>query len=370
MKRAKKNEYLKVKSASAPQERQAFFVNKLEPEILRILSTEPREGITKVSRDLNIPYPTAHSWVRKLEKSYSIKYTLDYLFLERFNLYRFIAIAKFTNNRPNPEQLKALLEAEPRIQLALWTRGAYDLFLFILASDPREAERIVYKLRSSPTLSGYPGFWYASYYAQGYGYVPLRNEFFDLIKEKVWIKTKETPRREQGQLFKHEYATMRELNADGAMSFAIIDKKYNLKKGAAQHAYNSLIDQKQINRVTMLMQNPPIKGIAVIILQQINIKKFNKTRKDYLKNIIEETETPLNKFLLTGDIGSPYGLLLIAPLYQDGDLERLENELKIKVKGVKIKTSMISDRLIGNLGFRKIDNTKTRLFEVLKKEYY
>lgn len=112
----------------------------------------------------------------------------------------------------------------------------------------------------------------------------------------------------------------------------------------------------------MLMERPPIKGTAVIVLQQININKFNKTKKDYFKNIIEETNRPLNKFIFSGDIGSPYGVMLIAPIYQEGDLEKLEDELERKVKGIRIKTAFVSDILTGNLGFRKIDNRKTRTY--------
>ena len=52
-------EYLKEKTISAKKKAQTFFENRQEPEILRILSTDPREGITKVSENLNIPYPCA-----------------------------------------------------------------------------------------------------------------------------------------------------------------------------------------------------------------------------------------------------------------------------------------------------------------------
>lgn len=362
-------EYIRQRKTAKRYEEKGIFESRLEPEILKMLSTNPRDGISRISDELGKPYPTTHNWVRKLEKRYDIKYTLDYGFLDRFHLYRFFAMAKFTGSRPDANEIKKLLASEPRIQLALWTRGSYDLLIFILASTPIEAEEIIYGLRSNLTFSKHVGFWYSSYYTQGYGYIPLRNEFFDLIKDRIWQRTKETPRRQLGQLFKREYAIMKELNADGLASFTSIDEKYNLKRGSAQYTYYSMLEQKQIHRVTMLMNNPPVKGIAVILLQQLNIGKFNKTRKNYFLNIIQETNKPLNKFIFTGDIGAPYGLLLIAPLYQEGDLEKLEEELRINVKGVKIKSSILSETLIGNLGFRKIDNPHTRSYEILTKEY-
>ena len=157
-----------------------------ERQILTLLSTDARMGVSEISKQIGLSYATTLSKIKKLEEKYGIKYTIEYGFLDKFNLHRFFAIAKFINKVPDAQEVKKLMESEPRVQLALWTVGEYNLFLFMLASTPKETEDLVYKLRSSPALSDYPANWYSSYFAHGYGYIPLRDEFFELIKDKVW----------------------------------------------------------------------------------------------------------------------------------------------------------------------------------------
>ena len=36
--------------------------------------------------------------------------------------------------------------------------------------------------------------WNTTIITDAYGYVPIRDKFFDLLKEKVWRRSKETPR--------------------------------------------------------------------------------------------------------------------------------------------------------------------------------
>ena len=102
--------------------------------------------------------------------------------------------------------------------------------------------------------------------------------------------------------------------------------------------------------------------------QQIDIGEFNKNKKEYFKYRLADENTPLNKSIFSGDIGSPYGLLIIVPLYKDGDLEKLETELEQVAKGTKIQTSIISNILVGNLGFRKIESIHTHLYKRLQEE--
>ncbi len=328
-------------------------------KIIRALSTDARQGIAKISKTVGVAQSTVRNRIEKLESKYGIRYTLEYGFLDRFNLYRFLVIAKFNDETPNSEEVRALLEAEPQIQLALWTKGAYNLFLFVLASTPTEAENLVYKLRSQPELSRFSSEWYSSYFTHGYGYIPLRDEFFELIKDRVWHRTKETPRRQQGQLFKREYAVLRGLSSNGLVKFRDIDEKYGLPKGSASSAYHELIKSENIWRTTITMKSPPLKDIAVFTLEQFNIEKFNNNKNVYIKHMLDNSNNPLNKYLYVGDIGSPYGILLVAPIYKEGDLELLESALSHVAQGSRIKVSIVSSTLVGMLGLRKIDDTKT-----------
>ncbi|EQD28804.1 transcriptional regulator, AsnC family, partial [mine drainage metagenome] len=160
-----------------------------------------------ISKRIGLPYSTTLYWIRKLGKKYGIRYTIEPLFLNRFGLFRFVAIAKFKNKRPKVETLRKLLESKPQIQAAFMAKGAYDFFMFFLAPDPAIAEDLVYEIRSDKALASYPSHWYSSYYTQGLGYIPLRDELFTLLKGRVWARTKETPHKHSNQLFLREYAT-------------------------------------------------------------------------------------------------------------------------------------------------------------------
>lgn len=330
-----------------------------ERRILTMLSTDARMSVSEIGKQIGLSYAATSNKIKKLEEKYGITYTIEYGFLDRFNLHRFLAMAKFIDKVPNAEEVKKLMEAEPRVQLALWAVGEYNLFLFILASTPREAEDLVYKLRSSPALSEYPANWYSSYFAHGDGYIPLRDEFFEMIKGRVWRRTKETPRKQLGQIFYREYATMRELSANGLADFSFIDNKYGLSKGSARYTYHDLVKNENVWRVTITMKKPPIKDVAVINLEQFDIGKFNSHRKEYMLHRLDDSDTPLNRYLYTTDIGSPYGVMLVAPLYKEGELDARVSSLNAVAKGVRIRTSIVSGILVGNLGFRRIDPTKT-----------
>ena len=113
-----------------------------------------------------------------------------------------------------------------------------------------------------------------------------------------------------------------------------------------------------IFRVTITMDKPPIKDTAVIVINQIDVGKFNKKRTEWLTDAIEEsTEVPLNKYIFSGDIGSPYGIIHISPIYKDGEVEKLEADILKITSGIRVETSIISKILVGKLGYRKIDTS-------------
>lgn len=363
------DEYIKSLHKADSAEEKELVKYKYEIPILKELSTDPRGGVQQISKKLDLNYSTTYYWIKRLEEKYGIHYTIEHVFLNKFGFFRFFAVAKFIDKRPDSESLKKVLEGNKYIQLAFLSRGAYDLFIFFLASDPVSAENLIYNLRSNPVLAECPAFWYSSYFTQGIGYIPLRDEFFDILEDKIWHRTKEHPRRSIRQIFLREFATLKELNHNGIIEFSEIDRKYGLKKGSAQYTYHKLLEDEMIFRVTITMDKPPIKDTAVMVISQIDISKFNKKRTEWLTDVIEESaKVPLNKYMFNGDIGSPYGVIRIAPIYEDGEVERLENDILKITGGIRVETSIISKILVGRLGYRKIDTTKTWIYKTLYQE--
>lgn len=359
------DEYLEKRRKSQNLQEKEGFESEYEPLILKELSTNPRDGIAAISKRVGLPYSTTLYWIKKLEQKYGIHYTIEPAFLNKFGFFRFFALARFKNKRPDSEQLKKILEEKPQVQLAFLAKGAYDLFIFFLATDPATAEDFIYEIRSDRTLANYDAYWYSSYYTQGIGYIPLRESFFNQLEKRVWRRSKEQPRKQKGQIFLREYATLKELNANGMIEFAKIDEKYGLKNGSAQYTYHKLLEDNMVLRITIAMENPPIKDTAVFIGEQVNVAKYNKSKENHFREEITEEQKPLNRYIFAGDIGSPYGVILIAPLYESSDFEAIEQRLWNTIKGSKIKASIMTTILVGRLCYRNIDIKETWIYGFL-----
>ena len=79
-----------------------------------------------------------------------------------------------------------------------------------------------------------------------------------------------------------------------------------------------------------------------------------------------DTQTPTNKYILIGDIGAPYGSFYIKSIY-DEKLADDVSELKHYLREDIVETHVITDILVGQLGYRKIAKEETYQYKELIK---
>lgn len=360
--------YIKNRDKEAVEQNKAAE-NDENIRILSALSADARMSMEEIGKKVGLLGQTVNYRVKSLEKKYDIKYTIDTYAAFNFGFYRYLITVKFKDKKPNIEDIKKILEKEPRVQLAVFAKGEFDLLIYVLFENPLVLENWLYALRKEEIFSAYRSIWNVSYFLIGHGIIPLRDEFFDIIKERVWHRTKETPRRKYGEIFQREYAVLRALNKNGIEKFSDIDKEYGLRKGIADYTFHELVDKNVIRRVTISMQNLPVRYLAILRIKQINMKRFVETRKNYLLHTLKDSNTITNKFSIVGDIGSPYGMFFILPIYSDGDLEKIEEELKNIIKGIRINTTIVSSVILGSICLNKLNTKNINEFDLLKKEY-
>ena len=87
----------------------------------------------------------------------------------------------------------------------------------------------------------------------------------------------------------------------------------------------------------------------------------------FFVHLIDNPKTPTNRYAIEGDIGMPHGALFIKPVY-DEELENVEKELQ-KAIGEKSSSEIeiITDVIIGKIGFRRIAPEGTYQYKALKK---
>ena len=343
--------------------------DKIDLGILTKISMDSRASINEISSAVGVGKSTVTYRLKMLEKNYGIRRTIE-VYPERFGFTRYIITVKFLAGKPDVAAVKKLLEAEPRVQLSLVMYGDYDLLIYIIAESTLKLEDTVYFFRSSRVFAGFPAIWNVGYTLEGYGYIPLRMEFFSLLKDRVWQKARESMRKRPDQLFRSEYAVLMDLNNDAGAPFSDIDKRNGLSSGSAQYTYYKLLERKLIERATITMQNPQVKYCALLYAVQKDIVAFNETRAAYLIDIIEETGRPANKYIFCGDSSAPYGAVFLAPVYE-GSVDDIKREMEKKVNGIGIKTSVVAECIVGYLGFRKFDNTlspQTKILRVMSEE--
>ena len=339
--------------------------DKADSKIIEMLSTDGRISTSSIAERIGMSNPAVAYRIKKLEKRYGITYTLEFG-PRPFGFFRYVVFVRFLHGMPGANDIKEVLEKEPMVQFAALIKGKYDLFIYILAENTQELENSLYRIRADSILSRYKSSWSVSYITYAYGYIPLRKEFVELLEKKVWHRSKETPRRKPDQILERDYLVLKELNENGRESFADMDKKLALNEGASDYTYYKLLRDRTIYRVTTNMSSPGSKYAVIMRCPQRDIGSFVAHRNDYLSYIISDTQTPTNKYILIGDIGAPHGSFYIKPIY-DEKLADVVSELKHYLKEDIVETHVITDILVGQLGYRKIAKEETYQYKALTK---
>ena len=343
-----------------------LYPDDIDLKLLEMLSANGREPVAELSKVLGLSQAACKYRIQRLEKRYGITYTVE-VGPRPFNFFRYVAFVRFGRDKPDIETLRKVIGKEPLVQLALSLKGPHDLFLYMLAENTQLLEDAIYRMRSELPMTRYKAYWNVTYISRAYGYLPLRQEFIELLKEKVWHRSKEHPRRLPDQLLEREYLVLSQLNKDGRISFVDLDKKLNLNPGASDYTYNRLIEKGMIERVTINMEKPQMKYPALFVVKQPDINAFNIHRNEFRAKLIALPKTPANTVCLEGDIGAPYGLVYIMPIYTNTEsaTKIIADLSKQSIKD--IRDYIVTDTIIGSLGFRRIAPEQTYQYNFILK---
>lgn len=325
-----------------------------DKRLLTVLSMNARADLSFFGREIGLKPDETYRRVRSLEKKLGITYITE-IDVEKLGYLKFLIMVKFLDTKPTIDEIKQTAEKEHNVQLALLVNGDYDaiFYAFIKNTESDKIVETIINLRVG-ALEKYPSRWYATPFYEHHGFVPVRNEFIDQIKK---------------ELKKREYAVLREINKNSIITFTDIDRIYRLDHIHSGYVFSSLKEKGIIKRATISVERLPIKYLGIIQEEIINEMKFRKKRKHSLEHISEEIYTPINKYILGGDIENPDGSLLFVPVFKDGELDSQIEKIKGLHLGLNIKAMIITSVLLGSLCFRRFDLKYSKQHAVLVDTY-
>lgn len=343
--------------------------DEIDKKIIMALSMDARISLSLLGKQVGLTPSAAYNKVKKLEKKYRIKYFAE-INVQKLGYLWYAFAVKFDDIKPSFVSSKDSLDRFPEVQLAFFTKGDYDMIIFFLAENNDAADDLSYQLMTSGAFSKYLSTWDIIPIKNTYGIIPVRDIFFDKLKEQVFNRTKENRHKKYNQIYKREYDVLRELNLDGTADFSEIDRKCNFDSGRSRYAYHELVKQGIISRITLTMQIFEEKRLDILLIELKNAKQFFDTRAPFLHTIVDDKVSSLiNKYVFIGDIGTPAGVMAITPTIEQSDLNDLEDHLSKNTKGMKIRDAIISSIIVGSFCYRRFDNTSALQYKLLVKNY-
>lgn len=339
-------------------------LSEVDKKILMCLSMNARMSISKLAKLVGVGVQTAYNRTKSLEKRFDIKYILE-IDVEKLGFIRYLISIKFEENKPKIEELERAFEGEYRIQFAVTTKGEYDVVMYYVDENPLKATDNISELRYKEPLNDYRALWQMGAIAQIFSFMPLRDMFIEhVLKERVWHRTKDTPKIDKNQLRYREFAVLKELNNNSTLDFSDIDKKYNFNKGTSRYTYHSLRERGIIARPTLTMANLGVKYIGMISISNIHYKKIQENRYKFLLDIMEYGKVA-NRYSLGENIGSPFGAIMFLPITEEGYLDKVADTIEQELQGSVVRSSVVTNVLLGSLCYRRFDSNYSRQYKLL-----
>ncbi len=325
-----------------------------------------RLSYSKIGKVLKLKRTASVYQIEKVIKKYNVKPVLE-LYTKSIGFFHYIIFIKFLGEFPDDiEKLTKELKSYPEIQLAAMTVGKYDMFLYVRSLGIEDKDSII--SNAYLFLKGYKIKVVISEFDLGFGFIPIRDEFFEKLKIRVWTKDKNHPRPDSNQFTPNEFEFLRELNKNPTENFVSIDKKLGFDLGTSRSLYNKLLKKDIIQRSTISILNSNIKQIAIISAKLYDFGLVGKNKKILLYNILEK-DGFIDNYSFMGDYYTDRSELFVKPLMKDENLDKVLLKLKDIYKETKFNILIVTDVLFGEFVFRRFDNTYSEPYRLLVEEY-
>ncbi|MGC8567993.1 MAG: AsnC family transcriptional regulator [Candidatus Micrarchaeia archaeon] len=319
-------------------------------KILRLLSQDARISISQLSKNIGISRLTVAKKLKKIDETFSLKYTLEINEAKLGLANPHIIWVKFKET-PDYSKILPIFQNSYIPQVVAITKGDYDLLIY--AVSPYSTEYAYWEKNMQILLSKYGVIWRSSWMVhRQLGFFPLRRE----LLEKLDIEKK--------------YKSMLILlNENSRIPFHEIAGKLGIRASTSAYRFEKLMKSGYINRATIVMR--PSK---------INFTLMSFFARYTPSNGYEESSAVARKAFMSDDKNSAISRYLIcAPLIGSYDFftlgafdnERVAIEKDIayhkslfKNQGIHIKYATVERMLIGSLPIRSIDTTKE--YKILK----
>jgi DNA-binding Lrp family transcriptional regulator len=366
-------------------QQQTTAINKVDASVLMALSMNGAMTYASLARRLGMSETGMDYKVKHLEELYGIKYVPE-LDMEALGYSKYLLMVKFTSDKPDPALIKEVFSKDPRVLLAALVTGDYDLIVYFFAKDNKEVTYFVHETRIETKLRSYNGMWYAAPFFDSYNFVPLRQECYVVFKEKVWKKSSKrlhpgevifgtvkepAPKKynRSTDITENEYNVLCKLASGNRVNFKQIGKQIGISPISVSYAFDSLRTKGFLKRLTINMEKLPIRYNALLFTDIIDGEKFNNSRKELLMEIVEDSDRQTGRYVLVGDIENPHSVVFVLPVFDKDDAIVAEQRIRKMVKGVIIRSSMVTNILVGNFLYRKFDNGYTNQHKILNEEY-
>ncbi|MEM3482616.1 MAG: AsnC family transcriptional regulator, partial [Candidatus Micrarchaeaceae archaeon] len=132
--------------------REILYPGESDLKILEMLSTDARIAQKKIANAVGLSEAAVQHRIERLEQRYGIRYTIE-IAPRPFGYFRYICLVKFLKGKPDLDEVKKVLEAEPAVLYAAELKGDYDLFIYMLAENTKVLEDKLYEIRSKPAFA-------------------------------------------------------------------------------------------------------------------------------------------------------------------------------------------------------------------------
>ena len=292
-----------------------------------------------------------YSRVKSLEKRYGINYLAE-IDVGKLGFNKILIMAKFRNGVPTRQELLESCSKEPRIQLVLVTEGEYNLLICAIVEDGFQQSKLIYDI--SNKIIGYRAEWQITSFQETYNFIPLRQEFLEFINNN---STKGITSREANLL--------KEINKNGRIEFSSVERKMGFDPGRILYSYYNIKKKGILTRITISLDKLPVKYIGIILMRVIDPNKYPSKKKAILSNIINKSNSEISNYVVVGDIGSPLATLFFKPVFNEGEINKTNEEFKKLKSAIDTNILIITDVILGKFCYRRFDPTYSEQYQYL-----